>query len=293
MKNILITGANGQLGRKIKDESHLYNNLNFYYTDVDDLDILNYNQLECFIKNNKIDVVVNCAAYTAVDLAETEIENAYKINATALEYLAKLTKLNNAKFIHISTDYVFDGEKNTPYNEYDATNPQSIYGKSKLEGEQNVMKENPFSIIIRTSWLYSEYGKNFVKTIINLLAEKTELKVIYDQVGTPTYAGDLAIAILKIIESFVVENIWKYGIYHYSNLGVCSWFDFAQKIIDKCYKKDEIKIIPVLSKEFKTLAKRPHYSVFDKYKIMQTYNLNIPYWEKSLEIMLEKYKSIK
>ena len=293
MKNILITGANGQLGQKIKDGAHIYNNFKFYYTDIDQLDILNYNQLEIFIKDNKIDFVVNCAAYTAVDLAETEIEKACKINIIAPKYLAELTKLNNTKFIHISTDYVFDGKKNTPYNEDDSTNPQSVYGKSKLEGEQNIIKENPSTIIIRTSWLYSEYGKNFVKTIINLLSEKTELKVVYDQIGTPTYAGDLANAILKIIEKFTTENIWKSGIYHYSNLGVCSWFDFAKKIIDKYDTENKIKIIPVLSNEFKTAAQRPHYSVFDKYKIMQTYNLNIPYWEDSLNIMLKNYELVK
>ena len=290
MKNILITGANGQLGKKIKDESQAFSNFNFYYTDIEELDILNYKELEKFLINNKIDIIINCAAYTAVDLAETEVENTFNINTLAPEHLAKLTKFNNVKFIHISTDYVFDGQKNTPYNEEDQTNPQSVYGKSKLDGERKVLIENPDSVIIRTSWLYSEYGKNFVKTMINLMAEKSELKVVYDQIGTPTYAGDLAYAILIIIEKFTERNIWKSGVFHYSDLGVCSWFDFAKKIMDIYYKTHKTKILPVLSNEFKTAAQRPNYSVLNKSKIMETYGLDIPYWEESLRIMIENYK---
>ncbi|MDL2262659.1 dTDP-4-dehydrorhamnose reductase [Bacteroidales bacterium OttesenSCG-928-I21] len=289
MKHILITGSNGQLGKKIKDVAVNYNNLKFIFIDIEDLDISNSIGVNNFFDTTNVDLIVNCAAYTAVDLAETEQKIAHAVNASAPQILAKIASRKKIKLLHISTDYVFDGEKNTPYSESDITNPLSVYGKTKLEGEQNIIEENADAIIIRTSWLYSEYGNNFAKTMIRLGKEKEFLKVVFDQTGTPTYAGDLAEIILFIADKYFKEDFWAAGTYHFSNQGVCSWYDFAVKILK--HLKINTEIFPVLSNEFPTVAIRPKYSVLNKSKISQTYNFKIPHWEDSCEKMLNFIKT--
>jgi len=286
-KKILITGANGQLGKKLID--NIYNSeykkvIELYCNDIEDLDITNEIVLKRFLEENKFEIVINCAAYTNVDLAEDNYEVAKSINADAPRYLAKYTKQTGGKLIHISSDYVFDGGKNTPYKEDDTPNPISVYGKTKLIGEKNVMAENSDAIIIRTSWLYSEHGKNFLKTILRLSEEKEELDVVFDQVGTPTYAGNLAAEILYICLNYINLNNWYSGIYHYSDLGVCSWYDFACAIVEakRNIKNKNIPIInPVLSENFPSKVKRPNYSVLDKSKIIKTYSSKISYWRDS------------
>lgn len=281
MENILITGANGQLGSELKVLSNEYKNFNYYFTDIEELDITKKSDIDVFCKKNKINIIINCAAYTAVDLAESEIELSNLINAEAPKIITEIAIKQEIKVIHISTDYVFDGKNFKPYSEDDATNPTSQYGKSKLNGETNIL-QNPNSIIIRTSWLYSSFGKNFVKTILNLTKNKKELRVISDQIGSPTYANDLAKAILKILSG----NKFISGIYNYSNQGVASWYDFAFEIIK--IKKLKNKIVPILTKDYPTPAARPFYSVLDKNKIVKTYNFDIPNWRDSLYICIKK-----
>ncbi|MBN1180755.1 MAG: dTDP-4-dehydrorhamnose reductase [Bacteroidales bacterium] len=278
--NILVTGSNGQLGSEIQNLSKLFPELDFTYTDINQLDILNSFDLEVFFKNKKFDYIVNCAAYTAVDKAESEPDIAEAINTTAVKNLIKFASQKNARFIHTSTDYVFDGKNHRPYTENDTPNPQSKYGITKLKGEAEALKYEQ-TMIIRTSWLYSSYGNNFVKTIRRLGNERDTLKVVYDQAGTPTYAKDLAKAIIHII-SDTANNSRKFipGIYHYSNEGICSWYDFAVEIISQ--SSIHCKIIPIESKDFPTPAKRPFYSVLNKSKIKETYELVIPYWKDSL-----------
>jgi dTDP-4-dehydrorhamnose reductase len=284
---ILVTGSKGQLGSKINDLSVDYQNFNFAFTDLDELDITNFNSVLDFFKFEKPDIVINCAAYTAVDKAEDDYENAFKINALGPENLAKACNVHNSKFIHISTDYVFDGkEREKPYLESDFTSPQSVYGSTKLEGENLVLKNLQDAIIVRTAWLYSEYGHNFVKTMLNLAQSRTELSVVNDQVGSPTYAGDLAQAILQISMQYFEENYWKSGVYHFSNLGKCTWFEFAKEIFK--IKNINIKVNPVTSEEFPSKVKRPKYSVLDKEKIITTYKIDVPDWRDSLKIVLEK-----
>jgi dTDP-4-dehydrorhamnose reductase len=267
-----------------------YNEFKFIFCDIDELDISNADKSNAFFEATEVDLIINCAAYTAVDLAESEQGKAYSANASAPEILASISNRKGLKMIHISTDYVFDGTKNIPYSENDITNPLSVYGKTKLNGEQNVIKKNPDAVIIRTSWLYSEYGNNFAKTIIRLGNEKEFLKVVFDQTGTPTYAGDLAKAILIIVEKYFKENFWMPGIYHFSNQGVCSWYDFAVKILKHLnINKD---IFPVLSEEFPSAATRPKYSVFNKAKITKAYDIKIPHWEESCEKMLNNYTNL-
>jgi dTDP-4-dehydrorhamnose reductase len=290
MKNILITGANGQLGLKIKDVVMYENYKNFILTDINDLDITDNTAVKNFIRNNDIGLIINCAAYTAVDFAEEESDKVFLLNSYAPENLAKLSKKYNLKLIHISTDYVFDGNSYLPYSEDNIVNPISVYGKSKLDGENRVLKQDAESIIVRTSWLYSEYGKNFAKTILKLADEKETINVVYDQIGTPTYAGDLAQVLINISNKYFYNSEWFSGIYHYSNLGVCSWFDFAVMLLKLTGKKTKIQ--PVLSNEFITKAKRPHYSVLDKSKITNTYNVDITYWLDACEKMLENYKKL-
>ncbi|MCG6186409.1 dTDP-4-dehydrorhamnose reductase [Maribellus maritimus] len=284
---ILITGAYGQLGNEIRVLSEKYSAWEFIFTDVDSLDITNQKAVADFFQKTQPDFIVNCAAYTAVDRAETEVETATKINATAPGILASAASEISAKIIHISTDYVFSGEAFLPLSEEEPVKPTGIYGKTKLEGEKNCIKENPESVIIRTSWLYSAFGNNFVKTMLRLGKERDALKVVFDQIGTPTYAGDLAAAILSIIEIAETEpEKFVSGIYHYSNEGVASWFDFSKAVFEisglKC------KVSPVLSKEFLTPAKRPSYSVLNKSKIRNTFALEIPYWKDSLEVCMNK-----
>lgn len=278
-KNILITGANGQLGKEM--QKLLANNKNFcaHFTDVEELDITDLNAVEQFTTLNNIDYIINCAAYTAVDLAEDNIEIADKINHIAVENLGKAARKANAKVIHVSTDYVFDGKSCRPYMENDKTNPQSVYGTTKLNGEKALAEILPNDhIIIRTAWLYSPYGKNFVKTMLNLGRTKSSLNVVADQIGTPTYAGDLANAIYQIISG----DKWISGIYHFTNEGVCSWYDFT-KTIHKIAGITECVVNPVSTEEYPVKATRPAYSVLSKSKIKQTFGIEIPYWVDSLE----------
>ncbi len=284
---ILVTGAYGQLGNEIKNLSTKFPSWNFLFTDVDALDITDEKSVEKYLHQNLPDFVVNCAAYTAVDKAESDRENATKINAIAPKILAKCVNITGAKFIHISTDYVFDGEGFRPYSEEDIVNPESVYGETKLAGERFCFEENPETIVIRTSWLYSTFGNNFVKTMLRLGKERGNLNVVFDQVGTPTYAADLAAAILEII-SVTEKKPGKFipGIYHYSNEGVASWYDFSKAIFEISGMKCNVN--PVLSIQFPTPAKRPNYSVLDKSKIKNTFGISIPYWKDSLKICIKR-----
>jgi dTDP-4-dehydrorhamnose reductase len=304
MLNVLITGAAGQLGSefrylsgdmkdKVPDSNELEytKTFSFIFVTRKQLDIQNSRQVAAFCTKNKIDVIVNCAAYTAVDKAEQEPEQADAINHLAVKTLAQIAKDQNIKLIHISTDYVFDGTAHKPYKETDTTNPQSIYGKTKLYGELAMQTINPAnSIIIRTSWVYSEFGNNFVKTMLRLGQERDELSVVCDQIGSPTNARDLANAILQIISQLGVKTSCDKGltntehekveIYHYSNVGICSWYDFAKAI----FEINNINCIvnPISSEAYPTPAKRPYYSVMDKSKIIETYKINNDNWRESL-----------
>lgn len=284
---ILITGANGQLGSEIKDLIKKFSGWQFLFTDVEELDITNENEVKNYFQQNKPDFVINCAAYTAVDKAESDAQTAEKVNALAPKLLAKYSKITGSKLIHISTDYVFDGESFVPYSEENKVNPKGVYGKTKLQGEINCLAENPDSLVIRTSWLYSTFGNNFVKTMLLLAGERDKLNVVFDQVGTPTNAADLAEAILSIIQ-ISAKNKEKFvpGIYHYSNEGVASWYDFAKTIFEIAGVKCEVS--PVLSDQFPTHAKRPNYSVLNKWKIKNTFGLVIPYWKESLKVCIQK-----
>ena len=279
---ILITGCNGQLGNEMQllekeNPQHTY-----YNTDVQELDITNEEAINQFIENNEIDGIVNCAAYTAVDKAEENQDFCMKLNATAPKYLAKAIEKRGGWMIQISTDYVFDGTNHRPYVETDAVCPNSIYGRTKLAGEEAVQTNCKNSMIIRTAWLYSTFGNNFVKTMIRLGNEKPELGVIFDQIGTPTYARDLAVAIFAAINKGIVP-----GVYHFSNEGVISWYDFT-KAIHRIAGIKDCKVRPLHTSEYPTPAARPHYSVLDKTKIKQTYGIEIPYWEESLKDCIEK-----
>ena len=277
MKNILITGANGQLGNEMRVLSEENKEYTYFFTDVAELDICNEQAVMDFVKANHIQVIVNCAAYTAVDKAEENIEFCTKLNADAVGYLAKAAEANQAEFIQISTDYVFDGTAHTPYRETEPTCPNSVYGSTKLAGEQNALTLCSRAMVIRTAWLYSTFGNNFVKTMIRLGKERDSLGVIFDQIGTPTYARDLACAIYAAIRQGVTP-----GVYHFSNEGVCSWYDFTKAIHRLAGIKD-CKVNPLHTEEYPTPAKRPHYSVLDKTKIKNTYHIEIPYWMDSLQ----------
>ena len=277
MKNILITGANGQLGNEMRVLSEENKEYTYFFTDVAELDICNEQVVTNFVKENNIHVIVNCAAYTAVDKAEENIELCTKLNADAVGYLAKAAENNQAEFIQISTDYVFDGTAYIPYKETEPTCPNSVYGTTKLAGEQNALTLCSRSMVIRTAWLYSTFGNNFVKTMIRLGKERDTLGVIFDQIGTPTYARDLARAIFAAIRQGVVS-----GIYHFSNEGVCSWYDFT-KAIHRIADIKDCKVNPLHTEEYPTPAKRPHYSVLDKTKIKNTYHIERPYWMDSLQ----------
>ena len=289
MTNILVTGSNGQLGSEIRKLSQKSDH-NFIFTDIDELDLTNINEIERFFNKTDISYCINCAAYTAVDKAETDIENAIAVNATAVRNLAEVCAINNTVLIHISTDFVFDGNNCQPYVETDKAKPINVYGQSKYEGEHQALKENPATIIIRTSWLYSVFGNNFVKTMINTGSKDGVLKVIFDQTGTPTYALDLAEAILKIIDIVnidIKERAKYFGIFHFSNEGIASWYDFAIEIFNisgiKC------TVDPILTRDYPTLSKRPHFSVLDKSKIKSTFGLTIPYWKNSLIRCLKEF----
>jgi dTDP-4-dehydrorhamnose reductase len=279
-KNILITGANGQLGSEIQNISPRYSGFHFIPTDVEELDLTDKAAVESFISTHDIDYIINCAAYTAVDKAEDEVELCYKINRDAVKNLAEAAA-GKVKIIHVSTDYVFDGLADVPYKETDRTRPQSIYGKSKLAGEEALLAACPESIIIRTSWLYSVYGNNFVKTMLRLGKERPELNVVADQQGTPTYAADLAQAILSIIVHVEKTGDFPAGIYHYSNEGVTTWFDFAKKIMQLA-GITTCSVHPITTEQYPVKAARPRYSVLDKTKIRRTFWIGVPEWEESL-----------
>lgn len=283
--NILITGANGQLGLSLRKELEGDDRLNPIYTDVDGLDITDREAVDRFIGDNKIDTIINCAAYTAVDKAESDDRAAARINTEAVGYIAEAASRRGVRVVHISTDYVFSGEHFRPYAENDEPYPHSIYGRTKLEGEGLLTAYCQDSVIIRTAWLYSEFGTNFVKTMLRLGREKGKLRVVSDQIGTPTYAGDLARAIHTIITS----PQWHPGIYHFTDEGVASWYDFAISIF-RLSGMDNVEVTPVGTKDYPTPARRPLYSVLSKEKIKNTYNITIPYWEKSLEKCLKSMK---
>jgi dTDP-4-dehydrorhamnose reductase len=280
MAIILITGADGQLGNELRVVSKNYYGYDFIFTDVNTLDITDPDKTTEFIHQTNPDWIVNCAAYNLVDKAEEEPDQAQLINAIAVKNITEVIKGTECRFIHVSTDYVYDGKSNIPINENIPAAPASAYGRSKLAGEKYAL-QHPGSMIIRTAWLYSSFGKNFVKTIMKNASEKESLKVVFDQVGTPTYAADLAEGIMNIISGVIRNQIaMNSGIYNYSNEGVCSWYDFACEIVNEAGLN--CKIFPVLSTEFKQIATRPSYSVMDKSKIKENYGLIIPHWRTSL-----------
>ncbi len=282
-QNVLVTGANGQLGQELQTFTKEMNSpFRFIYTDVAQLDITDKNQVSHFISEYSIQYIINCAAYTAVDNAESDETMAYSINYEGVKNIAQVAREAGAKIIHISTDYVFDGNSTTPYKESDECNPLSVYGKSKLKGEDAIREYSEDWIIIRTSWLFSQYRGNFVKTMLRLMSEKDELNIVSDQRGTPTYAADLAEMILVILN----EVEWHSGIYHFSNSGETTWFDFAAKIQDLSMLNN-CKLNKITTAQYKTDAQRPMYSVFDKSKIENKYKVVIPSWENALERMLQ------
>lgn len=284
MYNILVTGSNGQLGSEIRLIAESYPQYYFFFTDADTLDITDKKTTRLFVQENKITAIINCAAYTAVDKAETEEELADQINHKAVKYLAIVAKENHCKLIHISTDYVFDGTKTIPYTEDDIPNPQSIYGKTKLAGDLTLQLINPEnSIIIRTSWVYATFGNNFVKTMLRLGQVQTEINIVADQLGTPTYARDLAQTILQIIPKIENKTV---EVFNYSNEGVCSWADFGTEIFKIANINCSVK--PISTDEYPTPAKRPKYSVMEKLKIKEVFGVKIPTWEVSLLDFLRK-----
>jgi len=284
MRNTVVFGASGQLGQCFKNLAEKGGRLSIYFPDESEANILDYSALEKVFETYKPTYCINCAAYTAVDKAEDESETAFKVNKTGVENLSKLCSENDSTLIHVSTDFVFKGDSSTPRREDSVADPINVYGKSKLEGEQVVEALLKKYFIIRTGWLFSEYGNNFVKTMLRLGAERDELKVIADQVGTPTYAIDLAVVILQIIKSSGTQ----YGIYHYSNEGVASWYDFAKAIFE--ISGVSVKVKPVKTEEYTTKAKRPSYSVMDKSKIKNMLEIEIPYWRESLVNCINKLK---
>jgi len=287
--NILITGCNGQLGNEMQLQEKEHPQHTFFNTDVQELDITDQQAVGQFVNDNQIDGIVNCAAYTAVDKAEDNEELARLLNSVAPAYLAAAVERRGGWLVQISTDYVFDGTNHTPYTESEPTCPNSVYGRTKLEGEQQALQACRRTMIIRTAWLYSTFGNNFVKTMIKLGREKQELGVIFDQIGTPTYARDLARAIFVAIEQGIVP-----GIYHFSNEGVISWYDFT-KAIHRLAGITTCHVRPLHTSEYPTPANRPHYSVLDKTKMKETYGIEVPYWEESLQecISLLKFRVIR
>lgn len=286
MLNILVTGSKGQLGMELQEISANYQ-YKFFFTDRAMLDICNSQAVNKFLTENKVNIIINCAAYTAVDKAESEQDIADQINHLAVQNLAALAKEMDITLIHISTDYVYNGQNYKPYIETDTTSPTSIYGTTKLAGENAIIKQNLASyVIIRTSWVYSYYGNNFVKTMIKLGKDRDSLNVIFDQVGTPTYAKDLAETILTILPQINNSNS---GIYNYSNEGVTSWYDFACAIME--HEAIPCKVFPIETRDYPTPATRPHYSLLNKTKLKQTFNITIPYWKDSLHECLIKLRN--
>ncbi len=288
---ILVIGKSGQLGQSInKIVSNTQSSNEFVFVGRDELDLSNENNVASYFENNDFDIIINCAAYTAVDKAESEVELANQVNHLGVKQLAQIANKQKAKLIHISTDYVFDGESDEPYLESNITNPINTYGKTKLAGEQAVLVAMQYgAIIIRTSWVYSEYGHNFVDTMLRLGKERDGLNVVSDQIGSPTYAGDLAMAILHIIQTEVFLNSsQETQIYHYSNEGICSWFDFAKEIF--AFANIQCTISPIITEQYPTPAQRPTNTLMDKDKISQTFGVNIPYWKESLKTCIEILK---
>lgn len=285
MKKILVTGCNGQLGSCLRRELMREKDVEATYTDYEELDITNREGVKLYLKENKFDYIVNCAAYTAVDKAETDAIKAALLNTNAVGNLAEGAVKSGARVIHISTDYVFSGQHFRPYEENDEPYPQGIYGRTKLEGEALLTSFCQNAMIIRTAWLYSEFGNNFVKTMLRLGSEKPELNVVYDQIGSPTYAGDLA----RVIHRLIMSEKWVPGIYHYTNEGVASWYDFAIAIMEMGGK--DCKVNPIPTSAYPTAAKRPLYSVLSKSKIKNTYGITIPYWRDSLKGCIDKLKA--
>jgi len=278
MKHILVTGSNGQLGSVLRTYAGGYDQFAFSYLDINDLDLTNEKLVRQYFDHNRTDYIVNCAAFTSVDQAEKQSDNAFAVNAGIPSLLGSICQLGPTRLIHISTDYVYNGKHTTPHIENEEPDAVSVYAQSKLKGEK-ALWENPNTIIIRTSWLYSEYGNNFLRSMIRLSKERTELGVVYDQTGTPTYGGDLADTILRMIV-FSENQGFKPGIYNYSNEGVCSWYDFAVEIMNLTGSKCTIK--PIRTSEYPLPAKRPEYSVLDKMKIKSTFGMTIPHWRESL-----------
>lgn len=286
MNNILVTGSEGQLGSELRAIAFRFTQYNLFFTNRLTLDITDYNAVKAFTETNKINAIINCAAYTSVDSAESQSKLADAVNHLAVANLAKIAKQNNIKFIHISTDYVFDGNSQRPYNENDTPNPQSVYGQTKLDGELAMQKINPAnSIIIRTSWLYSRHGNNFVKTMLKLAETKSEISVVSDQIGSPTSAVDLAAAIFTILPKIKNNSV---EVFHYSNAGLCSWYDFALEIFR--IKNIKTLVNAVKTSEFPMLVKRPTYSVLDKSKIKTRFDLEITSWKDSLSFAFESIK---
>lgn len=284
MKKIVVTGADGQLAKCLAElvKNEPIAGTEFIFLNRQQLDIADKHVVEAFFFSNQIDCLVNCAAYTAVDLAESEVEKAFQINADGVKYLASECHDNQVKFIHVSTDYVFDGEANAPITEEENTNPLGVYGKSKLEGERLAFEYHPNTVILRTAWVYSEYGKNFLKTMLRLFNEKDQLNIVQDQSGTPTSAHDLARAIYLIIKN----KLKLQGVYHFVNSGQTTWFGFADKIRELTHA--QIKLNPISTEEYPTPAHRPAYSVLSNEKISQALNWEIPHWEESLQHILNK-----
>lgn len=287
--NILITGANGQLGNEMRVLSAQHTQHTYFFTDIAELDITSREAVNQFVTDNAIDVIVNCAAYTNVDKAETDEDMAHKINALAVENLG----LSGAKVIHVSTDYVFSGEACVPYSETDSVAPRTAYGRTKREGEVLLQAVSSKAVIIRTAWLYSTFGNNFVKTMLRLGQEREALGVVFDQIGSPTYAADLAVAIFAVINA----PVWQAGVYHFTNEGVCSWYDFTHEIFaraktllptDAAQQIAQCNLRPILSSEYQYQTPRPHFSVLNKSKIKSTFGIAIPHWTEALQVCLEK-----
>lgn len=284
--NVLVTGANGQLGNEMRLMAQ-NSSYHYIFTDVEELDITDFNAILQTVKEKEIQIIVNCAAYTNVDKAENDFDIANALNNIAVGRLANAAKAQNATLIHISTDYVFNGNNHIPYTEDDITDPIGVYGKTKLAGEETIKKVGCNYIILRTAWLYSKWGNNFVKTMQKLTLEKDSLSVIFDQIGSPTYAKDLAHAISLIIERNMLN---QQGIYHYSNEGVCSWFDFAKEICE--LSGHNCNITPIHSQEYPSKVTRPHYSVLDKTKFKETFGIPVPYWKDSLKKCINELKEM-
>lgn len=285
MIEVLVTGANGQLGQSLRARASRCPRFSFHFTDVETLDLCDAEAVRDFVVGHGVDYILNCAAYTAVDKAESEEPLCARVNSEAVRNVGQAAQAVGAKVIHVSTDYVFDGTNCRPYVETDPTCPISAYGRTKLAGEEALLACCPNSVILRTAWLYSEYGHNFVKTMLRLGAEREELRVIFDQVGTPTYAGDLADMMLTIVEQ-AEQGHFEAGVFHFSNEGVCSWYDFTVKILQLAGLT--ARVIPIETKDYPTAAARPHYSVLNKAKVKAAYGVVIPHWEASLRGMIDR-----